>query len=641
MKNTISRIIILTLFIMTAITMTAQKSDGFFRYNEDLYQDRDAEFTGVGNQPFGEKPVSVGSGLLLLVAAGAGYAVARRKKARRNTTALLLASVMLLGMTQCKKNIDNIVVDNNNKVHITVNVGNGSRHEIIPNEEGYVPVRYEVGDVIYVGDGSQYIGTLTCTAESDEDGNDATFQGEIDQPNVDDVLHLYFVGGLTPQNFGSGNASLAAGETSFIVDITNQKDKLPVLSYTTVVYSGNNLSCTLNNKCALVEFKFADGTDKKVKVSNMLCEAKIDFAHPGITPTEKLDAITLYNQVSDNDDNTKKWAVLLLSDTQRKSTGMVYNKTETYNSTKVDIYDYYDGVVVPALTESNNYLYGTSARYVNNSVANINNKVFVVSANGNAVRFAPGVLKCTKTGDTWDDGYEWGFLQPTLNMASTWNNFNVGNDCSNTDVIFHFCWGNTGYQDTEHPQPSFKPYNTVFSKDNYGPTGLYNLSVKNRSDWGAVIPNPEEYNWRLLTREEAEYMMNNRNNALGRKGTVQIGPNTGDYLNGWILFPENWTNTSGFQVLSTPNPWYTNTMTDMTELNTFLANNPGAVFLPAIGVREFTGSTPIIASINSKGQYWVADYSDSQKAYYLGLTNSTTSTTNNWRGLGKAVILVR
>lgn len=160
-------------------------------------------------------------------------------------------------------------------------------------------------------------------------------------------------------------------------------------------------NCWLSNQCALVEFDFAEATNKKVKISNMLCEAKIDFTNHSITPTEKLDAITLYAS-----DATKKWGILLLGAVERKSMGMVYNRTESYTYTgsdvDVEIYDYYKGVTVPELSTTNNFLYGADAVAVNNTESNKDNKVFVVSANANAVHFAPGNLKCTKRGQILD-----------------------------------------------------------------------------------------------------------------------------------------------------------------------------------------------------------------------------------------------
>ena len=601
--------------IIFPTNLTAQRSDMFFKAeNEDIYDNRATEGFTLGNDPFGEKPVPVGSGLLVLTVAGAGYAVARRKRSLRKGTTLLLALALILGMTQCKKRVETVVSAPDNMIHITLNVGNNSRHEIIPNEDGYVPVRYLVNDVVYVGNGTSYIGTLTCTVASDADGNNASFEGDIIAPNTDDVLHFYFVGGLTP------SATLTAGTTTdFTVDISNQSSKLPVLSYTTATYNGSNsISCNLHNKCALVEFKLATGTNNTVKVSNMLCEAKIDFANPGITPTEKLDAISLYK--SNTTGNTKRWAVLQLSNVERKSLGMVFRENSSDPSNPQALYNYYDGVDVPVLTETNNYLYGDNAIDINNNAATINNKVFVVSANGNAVRFATGNLVCTKTGTTWGDGYEWSFMSPQYNLIET-TATEVGDDCILVDVIDHFGWGCTGTPDLVYGgnQNYYQPYHTsrtIETCTEYGPSNPHNLSLQNMSDWGTVVPNPEGYNWRLLTYDECDYLLNGRDNAYGKCGTVQI---QSLLWNGAIFLPEEW---NGTDINCYKSEWKNNNWT-AAGLQERL--DQGAIYLPASGYRYWYSNKMQVRSIKSNGYYWLSTNGSDDNGYYASRLNLSGS----------------
>ena len=76
-----------------AMPMMAQ-TDGFFRYNEDIYGDRATASGSITNQTFGQDPgtlvtggitnqqfgAPLGSGLLVLVAAGAGYVALKKKE---------------------------------------------------------------------------------------------------------------------------------------------------------------------------------------------------------------------------------------------------------------------------------------------------------------------------------------------------------------------------------------------------------------------------------------------------------------------------------------------------------------------------------------------------------------------------------
>lgn len=204
----------------------------------------------------------------------------------------VMALALMLGLAQCKK--ESIEPQNEGGVRITLNVENSGNRHAVDTELG--TVTYQDGDVIYVGDGSHFIGTLTR-----ENGK---FSGTIN-PTPDDgaQIHFYFLGGLTP------SVTPEAGSTSdFTVNISDQTSKLPVLSYEyTTYYEGTTeYSCELKNKCGLVRFPLANEAGA-VKVSGMHTEATISFnGTPGITPTDATGQVSLYS-VS----NTEKWAILL------------------------------------------------------------------------------------------------------------------------------------------------------------------------------------------------------------------------------------------------------------------------------------------------------------------------------------------
>lgn len=63
-------------------TMNAQHTDGFFRSNGDNYENRDGGNSGLNLQdPQNQDPtVPVGSGLLIMVAAGLGYTLLKKKE---------------------------------------------------------------------------------------------------------------------------------------------------------------------------------------------------------------------------------------------------------------------------------------------------------------------------------------------------------------------------------------------------------------------------------------------------------------------------------------------------------------------------------------------------------------------------------
>lgn len=656
----------LTMSLLVAIIMllpfaaSAQRSDSFFSgFEDDDYENRIA-YIGLGNQPFGTEPAPVGSGLLVLTVAGAGYAALRRKrsdksgKSRKTYTTCVLALAMVLAFTGCKKKIEP-VVNSGETAHITLNVGNGNRHIIEPNESGYVPVSYSAGDVIYVGDGTQCVGQLSW--DSYDDNNNSIFSGSINEPSGNKI-YFYFIGGK--------NDVVASGTTSFTVDISDQHTNLPVLSCIEAeYYSGKTeFTCMLENKCALVEFKFANGTDALVGVSNMLSEAKVDFGSHSITPTGKLDAIMLYPD--QNEASEKKWAILLPGE-QRDAMGMVKYSIIHDNSTQKDynLFDYYDGVVVDALNNGD-YKYGDDAVAVNNNTTTfITNKVFMVSEKGNAVRFSPGNLQYQPSTDSWRFApRQWDVVGRYNNTKGSVYENNSWSDNRNILNVSYdgwmdlFGWGCTGNPDGVHNtnQTYYSPMSTDYSNStggcnlNYGPTGSYDLSVSNKSDWGCVniTNNPNnKYKWRLLTNDEWRWLHKYYNDldVARNLGMARITFNEGELsnisLDGIIILPYG-VSIDGFVHRNpqggTPVGWTNNSITpaDWTSME-----EAGAVFLPWSFMRYKNNQGSIMLS--NVAYYWSSTPDGNDKARYASVNSSSGLSVGSscYRSYGCAVRLVR
>ena len=230
----------------------------------------------------------------------------------KKISTFIMALALVLGLSQCKKQETPATPDaEGNKVYISVkaNGGNdGNRYEVYGETGGGV---YEDYDKIYVGNGSQYLGTLTYY--------DGVFGGEITEPAQGDHLYFYFIG-------GGHELSIQPGQTSYDVDISDQRSddrgamNLPVLAFgkSTTTYSGPNSTyeCTMLNKCALVCFNYTGDPDKReeilgdatLAVGNVPYMATIDFGDPtnGIRPKSDKGSITLYEE----NWNTM-WAIML------------------------------------------------------------------------------------------------------------------------------------------------------------------------------------------------------------------------------------------------------------------------------------------------------------------------------------------
>ena len=162
----------------------------------------------------------------------------------KRLSTIIMALALVLGMSQCKKQETPTNGDSGEKVHITlnvnngenisVNVDNGSRHDMSPR---LGMVKFENGDVLYVGHDGKYIGYLTY--------QNGAFAGDLAAPtNTADYLHFYFLGGKGPDV-----TTISGNPESFTISIADQSQNLPVLCYgaSTKTYgSATNYSAVWN-----------------------------------------------------------------------------------------------------------------------------------------------------------------------------------------------------------------------------------------------------------------------------------------------------------------------------------------------------------------------------------------------------------
>ena len=241
----------------------------------------------------------------------------------KRISTIIIAAALLFGLAQCKK--QETPAEAGKAVHITLSVGgNGGKHVVNPSGT----VDYSDGDVIYVGNGGKYVGSLTR-----EDG---VFSGDIYGPSTADYLHFYFLGGMTPAD------APAAGETtSFTIDIASQGAKLPVLSYAhsaeNYTEASTEYAVELKNQCALVEFTLDAATDETVTLGGLKTGATVNFAEPGITPTETTSAITLF---ADSENGAVRYAILLPQEAVAGATVTIGENSYTVDVPAVEIGKY-------------------------------------------------------------------------------------------------------------------------------------------------------------------------------------------------------------------------------------------------------------------------------------------------------------
>lgn len=626
----------LSLFVAAAMTMTAQsgRSDMFFNIdNEDIYNNRDASISdggGIGHWGIGEE-VPVGTGLLVLAAAGAGYAIVRRKRTHKGA-ALFLAFAMLFSMTQCKKNVETIH-DGTNGVHITLNVDGNSR--VIVNPTGgvsYATVTFEDGDIVYVGYNNEYVGTLTYSSDA--------FSGDvnIDAAVGDQPLHFYFLGGKHFTATISGNTAT--------LNISDQTEHYPVVSYvhskecyptTTGVYHAKLVS-----KCSIMSF-----------------DVKTTATNTNATYIEGMkDVVTVNIGTPDDDDNGFSYSYsetsngkIKLASGAGKKWAIVLPQTDTewakaYGAVK----EYYKGVraALPAAIGSNQYL--------DNSVEVVVNDVRIPVSTTEKAIFAPGNLQAAYVNNV----LTWSFAPAQYSF--------IGNAAGNTQVTNSAPWINgTGTVDLFGWVGASASYNSygickMGSSDTfYG--NVYNESLK--TDWGVPAnaaqldgyntwhtPERAEWFYALNTRVGATYNLPGTNSSTAKFVLATINDEaSGKIYKGMIIFPQKYNHPSNTGYTVTADYIYntgSNYVANVSLAGWEMMETAGCVFLPAAGGR-YTTQVNSLDTNDEKGYYWSSTpskytYSNS---YYTHFTKTQVNpciddqSSTRMRNLGSSVRLIR
>lgn len=526
----------------------------------------------------------------------------------KKITLALMAVMLVLGMTQCKKEQPTPTPDptpDGETVYISMKVDDGGKHIVYPGTGAYV---FEDGDKIYVGNNGHYVGTLTY-------GN-GTFSGSITSPSTSDYLHFYFTGGKAP-----ADAPTAGSTTSFTVNISDQTSKLPILSYgrshIKYVDGTTAYSCMLENQCGLVKFVPTIATPEVIRVGGMKTTATINFAtgSEGIEPVDATTgAITLYS-VSD----TEKWAILLPQNEVTSPTVNVGNYSCTMTSTITTI---------PAVGKNMYHSTGISVRVPGKFRLGTYASEIVYISPGNLQYIGSAASPYWKFADNqWD----------VLSNDQTSEDPNIDRD--------RFCWGTSGWNNGNlYYQPYNRSYNTGDEAKGYGygPTDgtnyEYNLTGDYvNADWGVynAITNGGNQAGLWRTMDGGGTLGILRYNTLGLACVNDV--------NGLVILPIDWHIPDGLTFTAIYEPTYTEyggiTYVGGNHFGNFsdniysadqwlLMESYGAIFLPCT----------VYQTSNSMwyGSYWGSTAFGPFRAYFVnfnsnGINNQSSSIIYRYR----------
>lgn len=540
---------------------------------------------------------------------------------KKATSIILMALVLVMGLTQCKKNNDINTADNEGeKVYITlmVNQGNGSRLDVDPPH-----VTFENGDKIYVASNGYYVGTLTH--------NGTTFEGEISSATEGQPLYFYLLGNVTPAG------TLTAGTTTTCsVNISDQTGDLPVIACAPSDQNfgaTTNFTATLRNKCALVKFNVTTSSSLPTCLEGFNNKVTVTFGSTDMAYTKEGNGLIKLAA-----GNGERWAILLPQDALAAGEeGSAYSLNEAYIGTRG---------ALGAIAE-NGYMTVGCPVTVNTYVVPVGAIIgkFTINANGDQVYFSQGNLQYQASTGIWqfaENQYDY-VGGANSNISSTYDGW-----------IDLFGWGTSGF---DHGAVCYQPWSTSTDYENdyfvYGGQvgNLYNLngspsaniyshSQTGQADWGynaisngSNLPN----RWQTLFSHEMTYILNNRSTSSG----IRYAKAVVNGVSGLVLLPDNWipaihalNNTNRYNVAFTVN--------EITATEWGTMESYGAVFLPAAGNRTGTSyyNGPSDVYNGPFGLYWLAQVSSPSSAWSLRFNDSFAQTFETFKSSGCSVRLV-
>lgn len=266
------------------------------------------------------------------------------------------------------------------------------------------------------------------------------------------------------------------------------------------------------------------------------------------------------------------------------------------------------------------------------------NEALFSVADGRQVLFSKGNLQFCTVGThatTESDSAE-GTFRFAEHQYDYLGEANANISDTNSGWIDLLCWGSSGW----HVSPnSLKDgdydIESLCGSEAYADWGVYN-----------AIGSDPVGTWRMLTREEWDYLINQRAaSTVDGTDSARYAEATVAGTKGLIIFPDRFVRPETIAPIQNINHNYpTISFSDnvYTDEQWALLEQAGAVFLPAAGFRGATW----LSTIGTGGSYWASTCNANRQAYALlfidGLVNaSAVGNYDKDRGYGRSVRLVK
>ncbi|MBR4391356.1 MAG: hypothetical protein IKT08_04545 [Bacteroidales bacterium] len=556
---------------------------------------------------------------------------------------IIMVFALVMGFTQCKKNNPaeevNEPVLEGETYNVTLTLGSSnSRSGVDPNDsQDIAPVTFEVGDVIYVAYNGAHCGSLECrslsSTDTDQNGDElGVFEGTITTTqDGDKPLYFYFL--------GNKPATVASGNGSYTVDLSDQSAALPVISYAaskesfpssdgkyTVEYNW------LMNQCALVKFKMeniynmsantndnnADAiykTTKPITIYGMDNQVTVNLSSNEFTWSQTNDgAVSLYRNDATND--SVRYAIV-----HNKNYGIAQGALDVEFNPSSDPYGFYGTYKIQGNVALNDYFQDAKIDLVWHSGA------FTISASGNKAYFSRGNLQYKHYGSSTADGGTWRFAKHQYDYVGGMVGSDVlhYNDLRQGNVVLQDgVAGDTGFSTNEQiGEASYVGWIDLFgygTGDNPTKHSVLNSQYNDWHEWGthSIVNSGKPGNtawWQTLTHNEWKYLLSERTDYNTKRGTAIVNG-----VKGFVILPDCSTTT----IVSYSNhaEWNNN---NYTTAQWKAAEAAGAIFLPCAGYRNGTDFDGGTNADQDHGAYWSSSMSTSAASWGIRF-----KTTNNY-----------
>ena len=499
--------------------------------------------------------------------------------------ALLIMAAALMTLAQCRKQETVPAMPSANTIKMTVTAGPGAKTNI--TDEG--KITWTSGDVLYVSDGTNWLGSLTLV--SGEGNVSGTFTGTI-QGIGDGVktCHFFYLGKgiVTTTPSGTTDVSISFASQDGSRDGALKYHLGHGSAEVTVSEGVATGAVAMRTEIAIAHLKLKmDGADYKGKVTMDVSNTMT------VNPNGTFSGSDKGINIGNNGESGDRY-VTLIPTTGTESVDVTFSGSATGSLTfghgiqANNLYGMANGIEV-TLAAAPSYLPGE----------------FTINTGGTKVKFSKGSLY-------WD-GSAFRFEANQWSFASTWDTLHVN----------HFLWSKSA---------------SVAYAATYSDSGATTSDEFFTNSSSFQVAGEEAGTWRTLSKDEWGYLLINRSGNRFAKAKV-------NGVTGLLIFPDGYSGTtSGNGIAAVNNAGAAYPGNNIPDDTWASMESDGAVFLPAAGARN-KDTNPNVINVGTYGNSWSSTtywYSGHHCAYGLNFGSDFMYPANGYydRSNGMLVRLV-